>query len=139
MTYFLYVIAALVGLIAFLSIISYIREYAIRRNRKNDKTEDFFGHFVDMGIPRPLVLSVYTYLQKWTAFDDFPVRPQDDIGKIYGIVGGDHDDLIIEIAEINNLIAPPNSDHWQKPLDTVEDVIRFIASFPKKDSGDVNG
>jgi hypothetical protein len=65
-------------------------------------------------------------------FDDFPVRPQDDIAKIYGIVDEDLDDLVLEVAEANNLVVPTEPDEEQEPIATVEDLIRVIASFPGK-------
>jgi hypothetical protein len=63
-------------------------------------------------------------------FKDFPVRPQDNIVKIYGIVDEDMDEMIMEIAEANNLVFPDEPGYWPKPIDTVEDLIRIIASFP---------
>ena len=132
MRYFIYGAIGFVGLIALGTLVSYIQAYLIRRNRKDDKRGDFIDHFVSEGISEPVALSVYKYLQNWMGFDDFPVRPQDNIVKIYGIVDEDMDELIIEIAEANNLVVPDEPDEEQEPIATVEDLIRFIASFSEK-------
>jgi hypothetical protein len=133
MIYFIYVIAAVVGFIAVGTIVIYIRAYIIRKSRKNDKAEDFMNYFVSEGMSGSLVRSVYSYLQDWMGSNGFAVRPQDDIGRIYGIVDEDLDEMVVEIAEANNLVIPLETDYRQKPVETVEDLIRFIASFPEKD------
>lgn len=138
MTYFIYVIAAFVGLFILVLIVSFLRDYLVPRNRKEDKTEDFMNYFVSEGMSEALVRSVYNYVQKWMGSNGFPVRPRDDIAKIYGIVDEDLDEMVVEIAEANNLVLPLETDYWQKPVETVEDLIRFIASFREKTIMDEN-
>jgi hypothetical protein len=129
---FIYLALFFIGLFSLLMIFQWIRDYINLRNRRGDKKEDFIDYFVSQGISESLALSVYHYLQNWVNFKDFPVRPQDNIDDIYGIAEESLDDLIIEIAESNNLEIPSNTDYWGKPVVTVEDLIRFIASFPIK-------
>lgn len=130
---FIYVIAAFIGLVVLGKIVGYIRDYLIRKSRKDDKPEDFTDYFVGEGFSESLVLSVYHHLQDCIGPKDFPVRPRDNVAKIYGIVDDDLDDLVVEIAEANQLVLPLVTGYWQKPVVTVEDLVRFIASFPVKD------
>lgn len=127
-----YLASSILGLLVFGMIFFRLKDYMIRRKRKEDKKENFLIYFVDKGISEPLVLSVYQYLQNWMSLSDFPVRPKDNIADVYGIVDEDLDDLIIEVAEINNFEIPANTNYWQEPVITVEDLILFIVSFPKK-------
>lgn len=132
MRFFIYLVVGIVGLFALGTIVLSIREHLIRRKRKDDKPEDFINHFVNKGFSESLALSVYDHLQNWMGSNGFPVRPQDNLANIYGI-DDNLEDLIIEIAEANNLVVPPEPDPWPEPIATVEDLVRLIASFPGKD------
>lgn len=99
----IYLGLSLIGIFAFGMVFIWLKEYILRNNRKEDGKEKFLECFVNEGVSESLALSVYRHLQDWTNFSDFPVRPQDNIADIYGIVEEDLDDLIIEIAEANNL------------------------------------
>ncbi|MCW5958619.1 MAG: hypothetical protein KIS76_00545 [Pyrinomonadaceae bacterium] len=132
MRVFIYLVLIFLGVFVLGTILLWIKDYIIRRNRKEDKKEDFIKHFVKQGISELLALDVYQYLQNWMSFNDFPVRPLDNLVVIYGIADEDLDDSIIEIAEANSYEIPKNTDYWEKQIVTVEDLIRFIDSFPRK-------
>ena len=131
MQIFIYLASFLLGLFIFAVMLIWLKEFIIRRSRDGDNRGDFVEGFVKEGISETLVIDVYQYLQNWMSFKDFPVRAQDNLGVIYGIVDEDLDDLIKEIAEANNLKVPVSVDYWQ-PVITVKDLIRFTASFPGK-------
>jgi hypothetical protein len=130
----IYLTLILIGGFGIIMIFIWLRDYTIIQIRAEDKKEDFINYFIKKGISEALVHSVYKYLQNWMSFYEFPVRPQDKIAVIYGICEEDLDDLIIEIAKINNYDVPKDTNYWGRPIITVEDLIRFIDSFPKKKS-----
>lgn len=132
MRYFIYAAAAFVVIYTVVTIVGHIKDHRIYRSRKDDKIEDFVNHFVGQGVSGSLALSVYNHLQNWMSLKDFPVRPQDDLAKIYGI-DDDLEDLIVEVAEANDRVVPPEPDPWPEPIGTVEDLILLIASFPRRD------
>lgn len=101
-------------------------------NKIEDSREKFLSYFSEQGISELLALSVYKNIYQKHFFKR-PVRSDDDLYKIHGIVDEDLDDLVLEIAEINNLKIPLNTHYWIKPVITVEDLIQFIASFLPKD------
>lgn len=41
-------------------------------------------------------------------------------------------DLIIDVAATSDLEVPENTDYWHMPILTVEDLLRFVATFPQK-------
>jgi len=108
-----------------------IKEFILRRKRGAERKEDFVKYFVRENIPESLALMVYHKIQSGCFFKDFPVKPDDNLYKIYGIVNEDVDDIVIETAEANNRIVP-NVLENQKTVTTVEDVVRLVASFPMK-------
>lgn len=128
----IYGVLIFLGLLGTSMIFFWIRDYFISKSRSKDKKEDFINHFSKIGISTSLALSVYQYLQDWKYIDKFPVRPTDDIANIYGIADEDLDDLIIEIAQSNHLEIPQNTNYWKTPINTVEDVIKFVSSFSQK-------
>ena len=102
-------------------------------SKNEDNKESFLEYFSKQGISLSLALSVYDDIYNGHLFKR-PVNPGDDLYKMHGIVDEDLDDLIIEIAEANNLKVPLNTDYWQNPVTTIEDMIFFIASFSPKDN-----
>lgn len=102
-------------------------------NKSEDSKESFLNYFSEQGILISLALSVYKDIYQRHLFKR-PVKPNDDLYKMHGIVDEDLDDLVVEVAEANNFEIPPNTDYWQEPVITVENLIRFIASFPRKEN-----
>ena len=132
MRYFLYLILVLIVIIILVTVFDWAKDYLISRIRIGDKREDFIDYFVEKNISGSLAINVYESFQDLMNVKDFPVRRQDNIGDIYGIYDEDLDDLIVEIAEANDFEIPSNTDYWQEPIATVEDLIKFVASFPRK-------
>lgn len=61
--------------------------------------------------------------------DAFVVTPNQNIYKVYGIVEEDFDDLVIALADENNLALPESTAYWEGPVETVDDLINFVMSF----------
>lgn len=99
---------------------------------KNNQKEDFLHDFLENEILTLIAANVYDYLQDWMSRKDFLVTPGDRIYNVYGIVDEDLDDLVIAVADANNLILPKDTSYWSTPVVTVEDLIRFIYSFNRK-------
>lgn len=102
-------------------------------NKSEDNKENFIKYFSEQGISVSLALSVYIDIYQRHLFKR-PVKPDDDLYKIHGIVDEDLDDLVLETAEANNLKIPLNTNYWQKPIITVEDLIQCLSSFSPEDN-----
>ncbi len=124
-----YAILGAVGIFATGTLCIRIKNYFVERSRQADKKEDYLQHFVSQGLSKKIALDVYKYLGDWMNRSDFPVRPNDNLSKIYGIVDEDLDDLVIFAAESNNLALPNDTSYWKTPVETVDDVIRFVSTF----------
>jgi hypothetical protein len=59
----------------------------------------------------------------------FPVRPSDVIADVYGMVGEDLDEAIVDLLRECGCREPTTAAAALSPVDTVEDVVMFLARF----------
>jgi hypothetical protein len=73
---------------------------------------------------------IYAYLRDWMGNQNFPVERSDKLYETYGIVDEDLDDLVVFVAKSNELKLPSDVSYWTSPVNTVDDLVSFIATFP---------
>jgi hypothetical protein len=109
------------------------REQRMATQRVGQGFADFVDYFSDPDIPIYKLREVYEYFQNWQSVKEFPVDPNDDLYKVYGICDEDVDDAVVELAH-----------RWQAklpltfaglgPVRTVADVVYLLNQLPPKDS-----
>jgi len=127
----------LVGLVALIVAVGWLLSLRTRRiaaARAGETFADFLSRFTDDDIPREVLVAVYYTFQDWWSdeFEPFPVRANDDIADIFGMVDEDLDDTIQHlVAECDRTL--PDLEHLQQtpPVVTVEDLARFVAACPR--------
>lgn len=124
-------------LIAIGTIYHRFRIQRIARSRSSETFNNFKSSFSENQIPEEILLAVYTRFQEWEAdiVDDFPVRAEDNIGKIYGMVHEDLEDTLIKVLNgCNRQLPPHNQLYYTNQISTIKDFVLFIASCPKSKS-----
>jgi len=122
----------ILGFFAVFVLVTIANRVSVRRLRKKrlaERSDDFVQYFVDRGSSEIITLSIQRFLRDWMGHKDFPVRSDDKISDLYGIVEGDLDDMIVEIAEENSITLPSDKDFWEQPVETVEDLILIFDSI----------
>lgn len=133
------------GLIA-VAIAIWIAVYAIWQNarvrkmaasRPGENFESFRASFGTDAVPEDILLAVHAKFQGWWSghVDGFPVRADDRLRDIYGMVGEDLEDAISAVlAECHRRLPPDNPKLYPVILDTVRDFALFIEACPMRDS-----
>jgi hypothetical protein len=88
--------------------------------------------FGRVAIPDEIAMVIIQYLRDWEGDQAAKVDPKDDLYGKYGIVDEDLDDFVIFVAEQIGRRLPEDTSYWPRPLETVEDLARFVLSFPEK-------
>ena len=101
------------------------RAQKLADNRRGQGFEEFTAYFSDEDIPRAKLRLVYDYFQKWQSVKNFPVVPNDDLSKVYGIVDDDVDDAVIELADRWRAKLPATFEGFP-PVRTVADVVHLL-------------
>lgn len=106
----------------------WLKQYRLKRSRKGQNRQSFVRYFVVEGIPEALATEVYRYLQKLQLVKGFPVSPEDDLERVYGLRDENLTEAIVDIVKVCRIPIPPeNSPLWvQAHIFSVEDLIRFI-------------
>jgi hypothetical protein len=106
----------------------WFRQFRLKRSRKGQDRQSFVRYFIVEGIPEPIVIEVYRYLQKQQMVKGFPVNPEDNLEEVYGLQDEDLSDAIVEIAQTCRVPVPPdNAPVWsQAHIFSVEDLVRFV-------------
>lgn len=105
----------------------------LKEERQGENFTTFMNYFSEKEISENICFQVYRYLQNSDIkLHDFPVRPTDDLGTVYGICEEDLDEAVLEIArncgcQISNI----NNNRELNPVRTVEDLVRFLISFQR--------
>ena len=105
------------------------REQKLANSRRARGFDDFAAYFSGEKIPRDKLRHVYDFFQSWQSVKDFPVQPNDDLYKVYGIVGDDVDDAVIEIAG-RWRAKLPESFEGLPPVRTVADIAHLLHQLP---------
>lgn len=126
-------IVLIICILALCAIMLWLKELYVRKGRNKDSKEEFLRFFAQRRVPELLSQAVLRSLQDGMLTRDFPVRPNDRLYEVYGIADSDLDDLVQELAELSGYDLPQSLDYRVEPIVTVEDLILFVSSFPKKD------
>jgi hypothetical protein len=114
-----------------------IRTERIAKKREGETFNDFAAQFQGSDIPHNVLKNTYDYFGKWNSISSrtFPVRREDNIADVYGIVDEDLDDAIEEILTMSGRILTTREGALEPfRIETVGDLILFIASAPKVNS-----
>jgi len=120
----------LVSLLGVTGLMRY-RDQEIARTRSGLGFEDFVAYFSDEGIPLYRLREVYDYFQNWQSVKNFPVLPNDDLYKVYGIYDEDVDDAVIELADRWGAKLPPTFEGLE-PVRTVADIVHLLNQLPQE-------
>ena len=83
-------------------------------------------------VPDDLAMIVIQYLCNWMNRQHFLVDATDNLYKVYGIVEEDLDEFVLHVADEYGRRPPSAAPYWPKPVETVEDVAKYVLSFPEK-------
>ena len=76
-----------------------------------------------------LLEAVTKRLREYTGLNDLKVTVNDRLYEKYGIVDEDLDELVLDVADSQNLEPPKSTDYWKEPVRSVADVINFVSTF----------
>ena len=108
------------------------REQKLADSRRGQGFEDFAACFSGENIPLDKLRVVYDYFQRWQSVKNFPVHPNDDLYKVYGIVDDDVDDAVIEMADGWRAKLPATAK-GVRPVRTVADVVHLLHQLPPQE------
>ena len=102
----------------------------LRLIRRDDSLDTFKEHFSTQGCPVGFLEAAYAHFQGLVGVRDFPVRPTDRVGPIYGLAD---EDLVETLAELHKLAWSDETLPAHVPqIDTVEDAIMFTMASGSK-------
>lgn len=105
----------------------------LKKERQGENFTTFMNYFSEEEISENICFQVYRYLQNSDIkLHNFPIRPIDALGTVYGICEEDLDEAVLEIArncgcQISNI----NNIREMKPVRTVEDLVRFLMDLQR--------
>ena len=108
------------------------RQKKLADSRRGQGFEDFTAYFSGEDIPRDKLRHIYDYFQSWQSAKDFPVQPNDNLYKVYGIVDDDVDDAVIEMAGRWRAKLPATFEGL-RPVRTVADVVHLLHQLPPEE------
>jgi hypothetical protein len=125
----------LYGIVAsFFAVDSFLRNRTqkLADSRRGQGFDDFIAPFSGENIPADKLRHVYDFFQNWQDVKNFPVDPNDDLVKVYGIVDDDLDDAVIEIAGRWPAKLPPTFEGLG-PVRPVADVVHLLHQLPPEE------
>ena len=126
------VLGTIVGILVFWYGWLRYRQKRLARMRSGRGFEEFAAYFPAEMYPRDKLREVYKYLQSLQWVKNFPVDPNDDLCKVYGVCDEDLDDAVLELAERLRKRSPTDADiEGQPPVRTVADLVRFLSRLPQ--------
>jgi hypothetical protein len=108
------------------------RDKKLADSRRGQGFGDFTAYFSGEDMSLDKLRLVYDYFQSWQYVKDFPVHPDDDLSKVYGIVDDDVDDTVIELAAGWRAKLPATFEGLG-PVRTVADVVRLLHRLPPEE------
>ncbi len=129
-----YVALALVVLVAVGVIAERHRTRRIAAGRVGETFDTFVAGFSSGDAPPEVLRAVYAQLQDWCsdAVDAFPVRAEDNLRRVYGLIEEDLDDQVLAVvARCGRRLAPAERLRDITPVETVRDFVRFVAACPE--------
>jgi hypothetical protein len=103
-----------------------------KEERQGENFTTFMDYFLGEEIPENICFQIYTYLQSVDInLQDFPIRPTDDLGTVYGICEEDLDEAVLEIAR--RCDCPMTNISNMRAIKTVEDLVRLMVNLQIRD------
>jgi hypothetical protein len=98
------------------------------RHHEGSTRAEFTEHFEASGIPTTISGAVYDHFQKLGAWKDFMPKPSDTLEGTYKTSGEDVEDNVKEVLQQLGYEMPHSGilAEWPAPLETLEDVVRFV-------------
>jgi hypothetical protein len=127
------VILGFVALFAFVTIRWRARTRRIAASRVGENF-DTFHSLLAPTVPQEVSRAVYLKFQQWWSgtVHEFPVRAEDTIADVYGMVDEDLDDAVQEVlSECGRRLPPKDQLRQMRPVVTVRDFVSFVAACPK--------
>jgi hypothetical protein len=119
------------GLLAIsMTVISKLRFARIKKFRHGEGSEEFSSKLVGIAVPSLIQSAVFEFLRKRIRDTEFPVRPEDDLAWVYGMVEEDVYDASCKIAAGCGKILPERSDKNVRSIRTVSDLVWHVAGRP---------
>jgi hypothetical protein len=131
-----YVVLGITALMVVFTIWDYIGTRRLAASRPGENFDTFRSSFGTDEVPEVVLRAVYAKFQEWESrwVREFPVRAEDDIAGVYGIVDEDLDDLVKQLlAECGRQLPPETVFRHLGPviINTVGDLARFVALCPQ--------
>ncbi len=118
---------ALFGILAALQVVKIAR---IKGARVGEGFEEFAARIAGRGVPEEVQREVVAYIQGREFPRKVPVRPEDDLARVYGIVDEDVYDAVVRISAKAGRIPPSGIDNAVKGIVSVGDLAEYVAKLP---------
>ncbi len=105
------------------------RELILLRERAEYTKERFVADLAERGVPSAISQAAYDYFRDASSTKALPIHPDDDLYRIFGTVGEDIDDTVLEIAKLAGCreITQADFDAQKTPVRSVSDVTLFLS------------
>lgn len=128
----LFAVVLCVALAIATGIVSRIRLFRIARSRGAGGFEDFAARMAAGVVPQAVQRVVFDYLRAWVP-RNFPLRPEDELGRICGIEDGDVYGAVAEIGSRTGRAPPPTFEFDPNALVSIRDLAEYVARLPEID------
>jgi hypothetical protein len=126
------------GIVSFALLFSLVSIYLksrlsrLARQRQSEGLDASTVSFGSTGVPEDIQKAVLRAVQRAIGREDFPVRAEDNLSKVYGIVEDDVYDLVVEAGTATGRKPPSPPEFDLRKVVSVADLARFIAQLPEK-------
>lgn len=101
------------------------RDNRLKQERAGESFETFTRSFGGEAIPEQVLAQVYAFFQDWKGDPAFPVRADDSIPRIYGVVNEDFWDMVNELSRTCG--SPVSQPSEAQAVETVRDLVHLLA------------
>lgn len=129
-------VACTVAFIAVVSVIANViqrrRERVLIKERQGYAREDFVAELAGRNVPENISQAAFDYFQgTWTLTKTMPVKPDDNISDVFGLVDEDLEDAILDVAELAGCRKPEKEDFhtYPTPVNTLGDLAVFLSTL----------
>jgi hypothetical protein len=114
----------------------YMRQRRLMPERHGYSEAEFVRHFEVAGIPASVSQAVYREMRRYMLPRDVPVLPADDLDAVYRIDNEELNELVEGLAKtVGRDFRRPQQPDSGDPIDTVEDLVRYLNSLPVEGRG----
>lgn len=81
-------------------------------------------------VPEAMLREIWDSLRRESAIDDFRPSPEDELVHVFGLADEDLDEFVQGILRrCNCRVPPPSETSLMKPVNTVADLVDFVAAM----------